>query len=62
VTDFSQLPPLERAKRYRQLAEEARREASNAQGEARQSYCVIAEQWDRLAADVEKRARPKHEN
>jgi hypothetical protein len=57
VTDFSRLPPLDRAKRYRQLAEDARREANAAQDDARQSYRVIADQWDRLADDIEKRTR-----
>ncbi len=57
VIDFSHLPPLERARRYRDLAEDARCEAENAKGAARESYRLIATQWEQLAEDIEKRAR-----
>ena len=46
---FSELPLSERAKRYRQLAEDALREAEQADESVRQSYLLIAEQWNRLA-------------
>jgi hypothetical protein len=49
MTDYSDLPPVEQAKRYRQLAEDALREAEHADGSVRQSYLLIAEQWNRLA-------------
>jgi hypothetical protein len=49
MTDFSELPPYEQAKRYRQLAEDALREAGQTDGSVRQSYLLIAEQWNRLA-------------
>jgi hypothetical protein len=49
MADFSELPAGERAKRYRQLAEDALREAEQAEGSVRQSYLLIAEQWNRLA-------------
>jgi hypothetical protein len=49
MSDFSELPAGERAKRYRQLAEDALREAEQAEGAVRQSYLLIAEQWTRLA-------------
>ncbi len=49
MTDFSELPPSERAKRYRQLAEDALREAEQADDSVRESYLLIAEQWNRLA-------------
>ena len=57
MSEYWQLPPHDRAKRYRVLAEDARREAANATGETRDSYQAIAEQWDKLAEDLEKRAR-----
>lgn len=49
MTDFSELPPGERAKRYRQLAEDALREADQANDMVRRYYLSIAEQWNRLA-------------
>ena len=49
MADFSELPLSERAKRYRQLAEDALREAELADDNVRQSYLLIAEQWTRLA-------------
>jgi hypothetical protein len=51
--EFSHLPREERAKRYRQLAEDARREAARSAGAARNSYLLIAEQWESLAADAD---------
>jgi hypothetical protein len=49
MADFSELPLSERAKRYRQLADDALREAELADDKVRQSYLMIAEQWNRLA-------------
>jgi hypothetical protein len=49
MTDFSDLPASEQEKRYHQLAEDALREADRAGGAVRQSYLLIAEQWNRLA-------------
>ena len=49
MADFSELPASERAKRYRQLAEDALREAHHADGSVRESYLLVAEQWNRLA-------------
>jgi hypothetical protein len=49
MADFSELPASERAKRYRQLAEDALREAVQADESVRESYLLIAEQWNRLA-------------
>ena len=49
MADFSDLPASEQAKRYHQLAEDALREADAAAGAVRQSYLLIAEQWNRLA-------------
>jgi hypothetical protein len=49
MADFSELSLSERAKRYRQLAQDALREAECAEDSVRQSYLLIAEQWNRLA-------------
>jgi hypothetical protein len=38
------------------MADSARREAARANGEARESYLFIAEQWERLAELAEKPA------
>jgi hypothetical protein len=49
--DISYLPPKERSKRYRELAADARREATAAtEGAVRESYLIIAGQFDRLAS------------
>ena len=48
--DISHLPPKERAKRYRVLAADARREADGADGIAvKESYRIIARQFEHLA-------------
>ena len=41
--------PSERLARYRAMADSARREAARTNGDARESYLFIAEQWERLA-------------
>jgi hypothetical protein len=43
----------ERLARYRAMADSARREASRTNGDARDSYLFIAEQWERLAEMAE---------
>jgi hypothetical protein len=53
MTDISDLPPAERAKRYRQLADDAELEGRRAEGAARQSYTLIAATWRRLADEIE---------
>jgi hypothetical protein len=58
MTELSDLPPGKRLIRYRQLASDARHEADRAKGSVRQSYLLIAEQWDRLAAELAKEAGP----
>jgi len=62
MTSFSELPPVERAKRYRQLAEDARREAESAKGTMRESYLTIARQWIELADGLEKRIKGRMAN
>jgi hypothetical protein len=57
MTDFSALPPRERAKRYRQIAAAMRRDAERATPEARAPYLVLAEQWDKLAEEAEAATR-----
>jgi hypothetical protein len=55
MADVSELPAKERARYYRKLAGDARREAGTAQADVRNSYLIISEQWERLAltADVD---------
>lgn len=50
--------PSERLARYRAMADSARREAARANGDARESYLFIAEQWDRLAELAEDSSPP----
>jgi len=57
MKELSDLPPSAQAERYRVLAQDARREAAAAKGSARQSYLIIAENWDKLAADAAEAAR-----
>jgi hypothetical protein len=49
VPEFANVPPSERIKHYRALADVARREAQKATGNLRQSYLLMAEGWDNLA-------------
>ncbi len=53
MAEFEEPPPLFRAKRYRMLAQNARREAARATGSLQASYLLTAESWDKLAADLE---------
>ena len=50
-----ELPAHERVTYYRLLAQEVRNEATALGSAAHRSYLLIAEEWERLAADVEKR-------
>ena len=52
-SEYSHLPPGLRAKAYRNLAGDARREAAQCKGPLRESYLLIAANWDRLAAEAE---------
>jgi len=52
--ELSRLPPLERIKRYRELAMDSRRLAVSAKAPDRQRCLLaIADQWEHLAADLE---------
>ena len=53
MTEFSELPPWERAKRYRQLAQDAEKMAAQSKDPIRESYLLMAEQWRKLADQVE---------
>jgi hypothetical protein len=53
MLDVSDLPPAERAKHNRRLAESAVREANKAAGAVRVSYLIIAEQFILLALAAE---------
>jgi hypothetical protein len=52
VTDLSHLTPVARARICLDLAADARREATVATGALRESYLLIAESWERLAAQA----------
>ena len=53
MTEMSKLPPLVRAKRYRELAHEARVQAAHSKGEAQASFIKLADQWEQLAREAE---------
>jgi hypothetical protein len=49
--------PLERAKKYRELAEAARKDAAATRTpQVREHYLAIAGHWERLAVDMERLA------
>ena len=57
------LPPGERAKRYRELAREARVRAANSKGqEAQASFLILAGQWQQLALEAEVEAEDESRN
>ena len=61
--DLSRVPAKERANRYRQLADDARREAAQTASEAsgvRESYLIIAGQFDHLALLADAEIMPDH--
>ena len=53
MTELSQLPPRERAKRYRELAREARLQATGSKGEAQIAFVKFAGQWEQLAREAD---------
>ena len=52
VTGYSELPPALRAAAYSNLAADVRREARMVKGSLRESYILIAMQWESLAAEA----------
>ena len=63
MTEISDLPTEMRARRYLDLAEDARRSAAACKGQLSEHYLFLAAQWERLAADyaqyLENRAAPR---
>jgi|GraSoi_2013_40cm_1033754.scaffolds.fasta_scaffold34310_2 hypothetical protein len=56
IGEFSELPLMERIQKYRAMALRARKEAERASSKvARKSYALIADHWDALAVDAEKK-------
>jgi hypothetical protein len=53
MTEMSELPRRERAKRYRAQAGEARARAVKSKGEMRTAFGRIAEHWEKLALEAE---------
>jgi len=55
MSELFNLPPAERAKRYREFAAEASRlAAATPERITRQSYLMIAEQWQKRADAIER--------
>jgi hypothetical protein len=54
--EYDHLPPLERAKKFRELAESAKRHAK-CEPQARDAFLVVAAHWDDVAKQAESRAR-----
>jgi hypothetical protein len=57
MTEISELPPRERAKRYRELGREAAHQAANSKGEAQAAFVKFAGQWEQLALEAENDAK-----
>ena len=56
MTELADLPPGVRARLYREFAADARREAASATGAPKESYLLIAEQWEKLAEEQDRRS------
>ena len=61
MTDLSGLPPRERAKRYRQLAKEARVHAANSKADERAAFVKFAGKWEQLALEADADAEAEDE-
>ncbi len=59
MTESSGLPPRERAKRYRQLAREARVHAANSKAEEQVAFIRYAGKWEQLALEAEAEVEAK---
>ncbi len=53
MTEPAQLSPAERVKRYRELEQQALREARNATGSTAEAFQDLAKAWARLAETTE---------
>ena len=57
MTELSDLPHRERAKRYRELGRSARLDAAASKGEVREAFIKVAGQWEQLAREAEADAK-----
>ena len=62
MTDPSDLPPRERAWRFRELAADAARDAERTKDVLREGYLLLARGWLQLAEDIEDSLKRKSEN
>jgi len=62
VTDPSDLPPRERARRFRELAAEAARDAERTKDALREGYLLLQRGWFQLAEDIEASLKRKSED
>jgi hypothetical protein len=62
VTEPSDLPPRERARRFRELGAEAARDAERTKDALREGYLLLARGWLQLAEDIEASLRRKSED
>jgi hypothetical protein len=53
MIDLSNLPPRERAKKYRQFSEDALKWAEASKGQVSDYYRIIADEWRKLADELE---------
>ncbi len=56
------LPPRERARRFRELAAEAARDAERTNDALREGYLLLARGWLQLAEDIEASLKRKSED
>ena len=59
MSELSEQPPRQRAKRYRELAREARIHAANAKAEEQAAFIRYAGKWEQLALEAEAEAKAK---
>lgn len=59
MDDLPDLPPKERAAKYRQYASDAERWAARSNGAVQVSYRIIAVQWRKLADDLDPKGARK---
>ena len=57
MSELSEQPPRQRAKRYRELAREARIHAANAKAEEQAAFIRYAGKWEQLALEAEAEAK-----
>ena len=57
MTELSDLPPWKRAKRYRDLAHDARRKAPQCTGEAQAALIKAAGKYEQLAREADEEAK-----